>query len=230
MFEMYTDKARRVIFFSRYEANVLGSPFVETEHLLLGVLREDKPLIRRLLGSQTAVESIRKQIEAQTTIREELMTSVDLPFSGECKRVLAYAAEEAMSLGHKHIGNEHLLLGIFREGKCLAADILKERRVQVDFVREVLARTYEPSPSRNAFDSTPVDESFKDLTEVGSTERLEALTQSVESLVAEGKLSTARIQMFAEAVSKQVDSIDRLFRVVESHERRLTDIEAGTAQ
>lgn len=101
MFEKYTDKARRVIFFSRYEASRYGSPYVETEHILLGVLREDKPLTCRLLGSRAAVESIRKQIEAKTTIREELSTCVDLPLSGECKRVLAYAAEEAKSLGDK---------------------------------------------------------------------------------------------------------------------------------
>ena len=60
-------------------------------------------------------------------IREKIATSVDLPFSNESKRVLAYAAEEAERLGHKHIGTEHLLLGLLREEKCLAAQILQER-------------------------------------------------------------------------------------------------------
>ncbi|HTM16740.1 MAG TPA: Clp protease N-terminal domain-containing protein, partial [Terracidiphilus sp.] len=108
MFERYTEKARRVIFFARYEASQFGSPYIETEHLLLGLLREDKALTNRFLRSHASVESIRKQIEAHTTIREKVSTSVDLPLSNECKRVLAYAAEEAERLGHKHIGTEHL--------------------------------------------------------------------------------------------------------------------------
>ena len=123
MFERYTEKARRVIFFARYEASQFGSPYIETEHLLLGLLREDKALTNRFLRSHASVESIRKQIEGHTTIREKVSTSVDLPLSNECKRVLAYAAEEAERLSHKHIGTEHLLLGLLREEKCFAAEI-----------------------------------------------------------------------------------------------------------
>src|SRR5213075_2093679 len=115
MFERYTEKARRAIFFARYEASQYGSPYIETEHLLLGLLREDKALTNRFLRSHASVESIRKQIEGHTTIREKVSTSVDLPLSNECKRVLAYAAEEAERLSHKHIGTEHLLLGLLRE-------------------------------------------------------------------------------------------------------------------
>ena len=112
MFERYTEKARRVISFARYEASQTGSPYIETEHLLLGLLYEDKALLtKRFLRSDASVEFIRKQIEGHTRIREKVSTSVDLPLSNECKRVLAYAAEEADSLSHKHIGTEHLLLG-----------------------------------------------------------------------------------------------------------------------
>ena len=131
MFERYTEKARRVIFFARYEASQFGSPYIETEHLLLGLLREDKALTNRFLRSHASVESIRKQIEGHTTIREKVSTSVDLPLSNECKRVLAYAAEEAERLSHKHIGTEHLLLGLLREEKCFAAEILHERGLRL---------------------------------------------------------------------------------------------------
>jgi len=140
MFERYTEKARRVIFFARYEASQFGSPYIESEHLLLGLLREDKALTNRFLRSHASVESIRKQIEGHTTIREKVSTSVDLPLSNDCKRVLAYAAEEAERLSHKHIGTEHLLLGLLREEKCFAAQILTERGVQLSQVREELAR------------------------------------------------------------------------------------------
>jgi ATP-dependent Clp protease ATP-binding subunit ClpC len=140
MFERYTEKARRVIFFGRYEASQFGSPFIETEHLLLGLLREDKALTNRFLRSHASVESIRKQIEAQTTIREKVSTSVDLPVSDECKRVLAHAADEAERLGHKHIGTEHLLLGLLREERSFAAALLTERGLKVDAVRKELER------------------------------------------------------------------------------------------
>lgn len=63
MFERYTEKARRAIFFARFETSRFGSPYIETEHLLLGLLREDKALANRLLRSHAAIESIRRQIE-----------------------------------------------------------------------------------------------------------------------------------------------------------------------
>src|SRR5437764_7126362 len=81
MFERYTETARRTIFFARYEASQFGSPFIETEHLLLGLLREDKALANRFLRSHAAVESIRKQIEGHTAPAQKASTSVDLPLS-----------------------------------------------------------------------------------------------------------------------------------------------------
>jgi ATP-dependent Clp protease ATP-binding subunit ClpC len=140
MFERYTEKARRVIFFARYEASQFGSQYIEAEHLLLGLLREDKGLTNRFMRSHSAVESIRRQIESHTTIREKISTSVDLPVSKECKRVMAYAAEEAERLGHKHIGTEHLLLGLLREENCFAQEMLKERGLELEATRESLAQ------------------------------------------------------------------------------------------
>jgi ATP-dependent Clp protease ATP-binding subunit ClpC len=140
MFERYTEKARRVIFFARYEASQFGSAYIETDHLLLGLLREDKALTNRFLHSHASVESIRKQVEGHTIAREKISTSVDLPLTNESKRVLAYAGEEAERLAHKHIGTEHLLLGLLREEKCFAAQILTERGVHLNQLREELAR------------------------------------------------------------------------------------------
>lgn len=140
MFERYTEKARRVIFFARYEACQFGSPYIETEHLLLGLLREDKALTNRFLRSHASVESIRKQIEGRTVIREKVSTSVDLPLSNESKRVLAYAGEEAERLTNRHIGTEHLVLGLLREEKCFAAQILMERGLRLSQIREELGR------------------------------------------------------------------------------------------
>src|SRR6202522_4199562 len=176
MFERYTEKARRVIFFARYEASQFGSPYIETEHLLLGLLREDKALTNRFLRSHASVESIRKQIEGHTTIREKVSTSVDLPLSNECKRVLAYAAEEAERLSHRHIGTEHLLLGLLREEKCFAAEILHERGLRLSTIREELARSsQEKAAPQRQRESSLLSEFSRDLTQSALDNQLDPL-------------------------------------------------------
>jgi ATP-dependent Clp protease ATP-binding subunit ClpC len=187
MFERYTEKARRVIFFARYEASQFGSPFIETEHLLLGLLREDKALTNRFLRSHTSVDTIRKQVEGRTTVREKVSTSVDLPLSHECKRVLAYAAEEAERLSHKHIGTEHLLLGLLREEKCFAAEILHERGLRLSTIREELARQQSEKVSSNRpKESSLLAEFSRDLTQAAMDNALDPLIgrdNEVERLV-----------------------------------------------
>jgi hypothetical protein len=176
MFERYTEKARRVIFFAGHEASQFGSPYIETEHLLLGFLREDKALTFRFLRSHASVESIRKQIEGHTTIREKLLTSVDLPLSNECERVLAYAAEEAERLSHKHVGTEHLLLGLLREEKCFAAEILHERGLHLSTSREELARTsQEKAQPQRQRESSLLSEFSRDLTQAAMDAQLDPL-------------------------------------------------------
>jgi ClpA/ClpB-like protein len=130
----YTEKARRTMFFGRHEASQFGSPYIESEHLLLGLLREDKALHTFL--PHGGVESIRKGVEGQTVIREKVPTSADLPLSNECKRILAYAAEEADKLSHKYISTGHLFLGLLREQDCFAAKLLRERGIALEMARE----------------------------------------------------------------------------------------------
>jgi hypothetical protein len=135
MFERYTEQARRVIFFSRYEASQYGSPCIETEHLLLGFFRADKALTRRLMRTNST-EALRKEIEARTTREAKIATSVDMPLSNQGKRALAYAAEEADRMQDRHIGPEHLLLGLLREKGSLAADLLASHGVTLERARE----------------------------------------------------------------------------------------------
>jgi hypothetical protein len=82
------------------------------------------------------VESVRKQIEKYSTLREKIPTSVDLPLSNESKHVLAYAAEEAERLHHPFIGTEHLLLGLLREKDSFAAKLLRQFSVEADVIRK----------------------------------------------------------------------------------------------
>src|SRR2546426_11567542 len=102
MFQLYTEKARLTVYFARYEASQYGSPYIETEHILLGLLREDQRWTVTLQQRET-IEVIRQQIESRSSAVSKIQTSVDLPLSNESKRVLAYSAEEAARLGHRHI-------------------------------------------------------------------------------------------------------------------------------
>jgi ATP-dependent Clp protease ATP-binding subunit ClpA len=143
MFERYTEKARRVIFFARYEASQFGAKALEPEHLLLGLMRDDKTLTARFLArAQTSLESIRKEIEGRAPLREKISTSVELPLAPETKRVLAYAEEERDHLQHRHLGTEHLLLGLLREERSMAAEILYKRGLRLEAVREEVERSY----------------------------------------------------------------------------------------
>ena len=180
MFERYTEKARRVIFFARYEASQFGPPYIETEHLLLGILREDKAITTRFLRGLMPVETIREEIEAHTRVREKISTSVDLPLSNESKRVLAYAAEEAERLRHKHIGSEHLLLGLLREEKSFAAELLNNRGVKLDGVRKELEREPQPAetrgfPGTGGPGSTSLSDFARDLTQAAMEGLLDPL-------------------------------------------------------
>jgi hypothetical protein len=146
MFERYTEKARRVIFFARYEASEFGAPCIETEHILLGLLKEDDALTNRFLRSLKSTDSIRESIRAVTPARPKISTSVDLPLSHESQRVLAYAAEEADRLSRQDLGTEHLLLALLREEKGLAATLLRERGLRIERIRSELV-THGPDSS-----------------------------------------------------------------------------------
>jgi ATP-dependent Clp protease ATP-binding subunit ClpC len=178
MFERYTERARRVLFFARYEASQLGSISIETEHLLLGLIREGKGLTSRIFArSHLSLENIRKEIEGRTVFREKVSTSVEIPFSAETKRVLQFAAEEADRLLHNYIGTEHLLLGILREERSVAASILMEKGMRLNTVREDIVQLLnEKTTLTRAAKETPLLAEFsRDLTESAMKNQLDPL-------------------------------------------------------
>jgi len=147
MFERYTERARRVLFFARYEASQLGNLSIETEHLLLGLIREGKGLTSRIFArSHLSLENIRKEIEGRAVFQERVSTSVEIPFSEETKRALAFAAEEADRLLHNYIGTEHLLLGLLREERSVAGSILMDKGMRLHTVREDILQLLNESP------------------------------------------------------------------------------------
>lgn len=140
MFERFTEKARRVIFFARYEASHYGASEISTEHLLLELLREAKELFFVAGSGSDQLESIHEEIDKAIEHRPSIATSVDLPLSSESRHVLTAAADEADLLAHKHIGTEHLLLGILRQEKSLAAQILRKRGFEAEQIRERIVK------------------------------------------------------------------------------------------
>jgi ATP-dependent Clp protease ATP-binding subunit ClpC len=191
MFERYNEKARRVIFFSRYEAVQLGASQIEAEHILLGLIRVDNDLaIRFFPRRQADVESIRKEIEGHTIARDTsvvfewsfegreaeghtiardpISTNIDLQLSNESKRVLAFAAEESEKLGDRHIGTEHLLLGLLCEKDSIAGTILLGLGLQISDMRQDLVKKsaiHRPITqiTRHEFQPAEIDEKWMDV-------------------------------------------------------------------
>jgi ATP-dependent Clp protease ATP-binding subunit ClpA len=113
MFERYTERARRLIFFGRYEAAVAGAKYIGIPHLLLALLRESRELFA---ASERSVEEIRDSIESEFDKSVQSTTSsTDLPLDHAAKRSLAFGAEESERLRHRHIGVPHVFLGMYRE-------------------------------------------------------------------------------------------------------------------
>ena len=127
MFEKYNEKARRALFFARYEASKLGSRVIESEHILLGVLREGEEIIKEIFSRfNVKPEQIRREVEGDRLFVDRISSSAELPLSEESKKILAYAAHEAESMLHQYVGTEHLLIGILRVESSTAARILRD--------------------------------------------------------------------------------------------------------
>ena len=124
MFERYTDEALLVLASARIEAIKFGSRIIEPEHLLLGLVKEEEGLLGALLQkSHIDSDEVREAVERRVEIKGKVSTSIDIPLSDISKRVLAAAEEEAKSLLHKHIGAEHLLLGLLRIRDSVAFEV-----------------------------------------------------------------------------------------------------------
>jgi hypothetical protein len=149
MFERFTEKARRVVFFARYEASQYGSPYIGTEHLLLGLCREDHS-IRAYLKDKEMDSAVRTEVERQIVRGKPFGTSVEVPLSADGQNALRFAAEEADRLGQRQIGTEHMLLGLLRLKDSLGARIARERGLHIDEFRERLAKTPQPVSFRKS--------------------------------------------------------------------------------
>src|SRR5829696_1190651 len=142
MFERYTERSRRVIFFARYEALQYGSPLIAPEHILLGLMREDKTISARFFPFRhtLTVDAVRREVEERIVLRDRIPQSAELHLAPETKKILFYANEESRHLKNRHIGPEHLLLGIVREERSIAAEIMLQYGLRLQDIRDELAR------------------------------------------------------------------------------------------
>jgi len=142
VYERLTEPARRSIFFARYEATHYASVFIEAEHLLLGILREDKPLTYFLQRRGASVDAIRQKLEERISApgRKKSADTTEVHLSAECHRVLRNAAAEADRLHDPSIGTAHLLLALLAEQDSGAGAILRESGVKASHLRQELER------------------------------------------------------------------------------------------
>jgi hypothetical protein len=137
MFDRLSERARRVLFFAHNESSQLGSISIDTEHLLLGLIRESKGLTNRLFADAgVALDDIRDEVLRRVPARSKTSTSAEISFSAAATRVLQHGAQEADRLLHDYVGTEHVLLGLLCEHGSVAADVLTSRGLRLDRVRE----------------------------------------------------------------------------------------------
>ncbi|RMH20996.1 MAG: ATP-dependent Clp protease ATP-binding subunit [Acidobacteria bacterium] len=170
MFEKYNEKARRALFFARYEASKLGSRVIESEHVLLGILREGEETVMSILASfDVKPDDVRREIEGERVFVERISSTAELPLSEETKKILAYAAHEAESMLHQAVGSEHLLIGILRVESSLAMRVLAQAGLDLYAVREeVLAMAREREAAQQKKELPFLTEYGRDLTNLAA--------------------------------------------------------------
>jgi ATP-dependent Clp protease ATP-binding subunit ClpC len=177
VFEKFNEKARRALFFARYEASKLGSRVIESEHVLLGILREGEETVAELFRRfHVKPDDVRREIEGERVFVERISSTAELPLSEEAKKILAYAAHEAESMLHPTVGSEHLLVGVLRVEGCVAMRVLVQHGFDVYSLREeVVALARDRESAQQKKDLPFLSEYSRDLTALAAGEGFDPL-------------------------------------------------------
>lgn len=216
MWQRFTERARRVVFFAQEEAGRLGENYVSTEHLLLGLVRENDSVAARILDrAGVSLGRIRTEIERQVT-RGEGRLGQDMQLTPRAKRVIDLSYDEARQLSNNYIGTEHLLLGLIREAEGLAGRVLAKLSVDLDKIRELVrevqnqeagsANQPEPGPEPGGSAATPgssrslADEIYKEAGKATSGHRVQAILDGTplwrnKSLLGMAGLTLAQVNL-----------------------------------
>jgi len=189
MFERFTERARQVVVLAQEEARTLKHNYIGTEHILLGLLREEEGLAARVLESlDITVERVRAQVVRIVGSGEEV-TSGQIPFTPRAKKVLELALREALSLGHNYIGTEHILLGLVRENEGVAARILLDFDADSEKIRnEVIRMLSGPGGRRQGSQGAGAGAAGASGEGKKSSKLLDQFGRNLTKLAAEGKL------------------------------------------
>src|SRR5437868_2667928 len=178
MWQRFTERARKVVFYAQEEAQKFGEGYVSTEHLLLGLVRESDSVAARVLEKLgVSLNRIRAEVEKQLP-RGDARPSQDMTLTPRAKRVIDLAYDEARNLNNNYIGTEHLLLGLIREGDGLAGRVLAKLGVELEKARrEVMALQDNETPVKSGRSSRSqtqtLDEFGRDLTEMARNGKLD---------------------------------------------------------
>jgi ATP-dependent Clp protease ATP-binding subunit ClpC len=182
VFERFTERARQVVVLAQDEARALKHNYIGTEHILLGLLREEEGLAARVLESlDITVEEVRAQV-ARIVGQGDEVTTGQIPFTPRAKKVLELALREALSLGHNYIGTEHILLGLVRENEGVAARILLDFDADAEKIRNEIIRMLSGPGRRGQAQGGAAGEKSK------SSKLLDQFGRNLTKLAAEGKL------------------------------------------
>ena len=178
MFEKFTERGRKVIIYAREEAEKRQNDYLGTEHLLLGLLREEESLPMVILKKMgLSAEELRMEVERNLPTGSNILTFGDIPFTPRAKKVLELAVEEARLLGHSYIGSEHLLIGLIREDAGIAGKILRSLGANLLGVRQLainLSMRKAQSGNKEKKSHTPaLDEFGRDITQLAREGKLD---------------------------------------------------------
>ncbi|HLW95263.1 MAG TPA: Clp protease N-terminal domain-containing protein, partial [Solirubrobacteraceae bacterium] len=188
MFERFTERARQVVVLAQEEARTLKHNYIGTEHILLGLLREEEGLAARVLESlDITVERVRGQVVRIVGSGEEV-TSGQIPFTPRAKKVLELALREALSLGHNYIGTEHILLGLVRENEGVAARILLDFDADSEKIRNEVIRMLSGPSGRGRGGPGAVAGASGVADAKKSSKLLDQFGRNLTKLAADGKL------------------------------------------
>src|SRR5215211_5882806 len=204
MFERFTERARQVVVLAQDEARALKHNYIGTEHILLGLLREEEGLAARVLESlDITVEEVRAQV-ARIVGQGDEVTTGQIPFTPRAKKVLELALREALSLGHNYIGTEHILLGLVRENEGVAARILLDFDADAEKIRNEIIRMLSGPGRRQGSGSGAQGEKAK------SSKLLDQFGRNFTKQASEGKLDPV--------VGRQVE-IERIMQILSRRQK-----------
>ena len=139
MFERFTERARQVVVLAQQDALALGHGHVGTEHILLGLARDDQGIAARVLGRLgITADLVQAQLVQTVAAGEEPPSGRQIPFTPRSKQVFELALREALSLGHNYIATEHILLALVRENDGVATRILDGFGVDAEKIRSAV--------------------------------------------------------------------------------------------